>query len=86
MGRAIDDPSAKEGVFSAVQRGVSSITNGNTSVGVPVAAVDLSRAELRMLGATGDCYIALVDSTTISGARAGTSGTTTFSWELTQVS
>lgn len=84
------------GVQSAVKnvlRGVLTMGAVNTA-SVTIPAVDMSKAELRMLGSSTTetatrpdyvwCRLQLVDSTTITATRQGNGGGTVFvSWELT---
>lgn len=77
--------------IKSIQRGVISISSSNLTATVTVSAVNMSKAELRILGGKvtdiGQMPMAVLDSsTTITASRGGTGGgfTSTVSWELTE--
>ena len=84
------DMVASAGVKS-VQRGTITLT-GSQQGTATITAVDVSKAELRFLGCTGDqasaasdtVYLVLTNTTTITATRASSTGTATVSWELTE--
>lgn len=76
----------------SVQRGVITIANAAGSGTATVAAVNTAKTELRHDGqnsaqaaqAEALATLVLTNSTTITATRAGTSGSTPVSWELTE--
>ena len=77
--------------IKSVQRGVVSITANATSTTVTVSAVNMGKAQLRMLGAknTEAVFMPMIElssSTTITVSRQGgaAGSSTTVSWELTE--
>lgn len=93
MGRAI---SPVPGSVKAVQRGAIVIGAGTNSQTATIAAVDMSKSELRLLGnrnnvtsapiGTDWVTLSLTNSTTITADRQtnGSGSTETVSWELTE--
>lgn len=83
------------GGIKSIQRGVITITSGNTTATATITAVDTSKTELRFLGGSGTDgagavsnipRVALTNSTTITATTGfATSGSGSFvSWELTE--
>ena len=79
------------GVINSIQRGTIVVANGTSSNTATITSVDVTKSELRDLGQTttsgsdvDTVYIVLTNATTITATRAGTSGITTISWELTE--
>lgn len=78
-------PAAAPSGIKSIQRGVivmSALTGTAT-----VAAVNVAKAELRVLGwdnSTQGVRIALTNSTTITATIVSSAGTTNVSWELTE--
>lgn len=83
--------SSSQGIKS-IQRGVITIANAASSGTATVAAVNMAKTELRHDGqnsvsasqADGIATLVLTNSTTVTASRAGTSGATPVSWELTE--
>lgn len=80
--------------IKAIQRGVISISPGNTSATATITAVDTAKTELRYLGGSGldqNAYAAvprvvLTNTTTITATMQYINGITAtiVSWELTE--
>ena len=80
-------------VIKSIQRGVSTIENGDSSRSITINPVNVNKTMVSYLGFTstsGDTtsdhryrgYIRLVDSTTIRISRANSGGDFTYSWEV----
>ena len=80
-------------VVKSVQRGVSTIENGDSSLDITITAVNVNKAMVNYLGfsaSSGDTssdhryrgYVRLVDSTTIRISRGRSDGDFTYSWEV----
>ena len=80
-------------VVKSVQRGVSTIENGDSSLDIDIAPVNINKTMVNYLGfsaSSGDTssdhryrgYVRLVDSTTIRISRGRSDGDFTYSWEV----
>ena len=80
-------------VVKSVQRGVSTIENGDSSLDITITAVNVNKAMVNYLGfsaSSGDTssdhryrgYVRLVDSTTVRISRGRSDGDFTYSWEV----
>lgn len=80
-------------MVKSVQRGITKIENGDSSLDIDITAVNVNKAMVNYLGFTGDSgdgnsahryrgYIRLVNSTTLRIGRGNDGGDYTFSWEV----
>lgn len=69
-----------------VIRGKVSVTAGIASATANISAVDMTKSELRFLGAKGTAggWLELTNSTTVTMNRISTAGVDEFSFEVTE--
>ena len=80
-------------MVKSVQRGITTIENGDSSLDITIAPVNIDKAMVNYLGFTADSgdtssdhryrgYVRLVNSTTVRISRGRSDGDYTYSWEV----
>lgn len=79
------------GFIKSIQRGVISITAGNTSATATITSVNTSKSILFDLGASvtnntneSDARLALTNATTVTATRQGNTGTTEKAFQVVE--
>lgn len=78
--------------IKSIQRGVISITNGNTSNTATITSVDTTKSLLNYLGGNASsgnasdaaARIVLTDATTITANRTGSNNSASFGYEIVE--